>query len=516
MIPILYEYTETSFASNGLGRLRDCISCVVTEERNGIYECDFEYPVDGAHFNDIYPGRIIAVTHDDSNDVQPFDIMSYEKPIDGIVTFHCVHISYRQSKLVVAGTGINSLADAFTMLGTSQPTNRFSYSADFTSNAYMAAADGVPRSVRSMLGGVEGSILDTYGGEFEWNKFNVILHRNRGVARNFAVRYGVNLIDYNEDVDYSGIYSAAVPYWVGDSNGKQVVVVGNRVQSGLATVTHRGETVALDLSDKFENKPTKTQLQNWAKTHMLGNYTNLPSQNISIDFVRLQDTSEFSALAPLMQCRLCDTIKMYFPRYNVTGSFKIVKTEYDVLQERFVGMELGTLSTTLAEALGVDESSGATFKAGDYVAQDTPYVDLDTSASPGTTDADLYAALQNIGWASDLVADDLLDLKKLFTKQATRNLQVYRFQQSTTTGTNYTVGDSTGGLMIATGAASGLMGLYMWSTNSSGSITAKTISAASNLTISTSTHTYTVTKSGSGTAFVNFIVLYGDGNITQS
>ena len=516
MIPILYEYNEMSFATNGLGRLRDMIDCVVTEERNGVYECVFRYPVDGAHFSDIYPGRIITVTHDDSNDVQPFDIVGYSRPIDGIVTFNAVHISYRQSKLVVSGTNVNSLADAFTMLGNAQPTNRFSYSADFSSTAYMAAADGVPRSVRAMLGGTEGSILDTYGGEYEWDRFRVILHKKRGVERNMTIRYGVNLIDYNEDTDYTGVYSAAVPYWVGDYRGKQTVVVGNRVQSGLATVTHRGETVALDLSDKFETKPTKTQLQNWAKNHMLGNYTNMPAQSIQVDFIRLQDSPEFEQYAALMQCRLCDSIKVYFSKYNVMGSFKIVKTEYDVLRERFVSMELGTLSTTLAEALGVEDSGGATFKAGDYVAQDTPYVDLDTSASPGTTDADLYAALQNVGWSSDLVADNLLDLKKLFTKQATRNLQVYRFQQSTTTGTNYTVGDSTGGLMIATGAASGLMGLYMWSTNSSGSITAKTISAASNLTISTSTHTYTVTKSGSGTAFINFIVLYGDGNITQS
>ena len=134
MIPILYEYNEMSFATNGLGRLRDMIDCVVTEERNGVYECVFRYPVDGAHFADIYPGRIITVTHDDSNDVQPFDIVSYTKPIDGIVTFHAVHVSYRQSSLVATGTNINSLSDALTMLATAEPSNPFSYSADFTSS----------------------------------------------------------------------------------------------------------------------------------------------------------------------------------------------------------------------------------------------------------------------------------------------------------------------------------------------------------------------------------------------
>ena len=140
MIPILYEASETGFDNNGLGRLRDCISCTVTEERNGVYECDFEYPVDGQNYDLIQIGRIIAVEHDDTNDVQPFDIVSYTRPINGIVQFHAVHISYRQSKMVANGTNINSLADAFTMLSNAIPENPFVYETDQTdTTGYMAA-----------------------------------------------------------------------------------------------------------------------------------------------------------------------------------------------------------------------------------------------------------------------------------------------------------------------------------------------------------------------------------------
>ena len=167
MIPILYEKTETAFISNGLGRLRDCISCIVSEERNGIYECDFEYPVDGANYDLIQVGRIIGVTHDDTGDIQPFDIVSFTKPIDGVVTFHCVHISYRQSYLTVTGSGINSLSAAFTLFGNATPANPFTYSTDKTSTGYLGCADGIPRTVRQMLGGIEGSVLDAYGGEYE-------------------------------------------------------------------------------------------------------------------------------------------------------------------------------------------------------------------------------------------------------------------------------------------------------------------------------------------------------------
>lgn len=355
MIPILYEKNEVSFATNGLGRLRDCISCIVTEERNGVYECDFEYPVDGAHFNDIICGRIIGVEHDDTNDLQPFDIVSYSKPIDGVVSFHAVHISYRQSYMTVSGTNINSIADAFTLLQSAQPSNPFRYWTDQDGETgYMAAADGVPRSVRQMLGGVEGSILDTYRGEFEWDKFTVKLWEHRGVERPFSIRYGINMTDYNEDTDYSETYTSVIPYWAGsDENGNDIIVTAGKTDSGASSYTGRDHCVPLDLSAKFENQPSTADLQTMARSMMSAQNPNLPSQSISVSFIRLQDSAEYAYLAPLLKCRLCDTIKVEFPRYGMRGTYKIVKTVWDVLAERYTEMELGTLSATLADALGI-------------------------------------------------------------------------------------------------------------------------------------------------------------------
>ena len=349
MIPILFEKTETEFDNNGLGRLRDCTECIVSEERNGIYECDFSYPVTGAHYDDIKLGRIIGVTHDDTGDLEPFDIVSFSKPISGVVSFHAVHISYRQSYMTVTGSNINSLADAFALLGTAEPDNPFVYQTDKTSLGYMAAADGTPRTVRQMLGGVEGSILDAYGGEYEWSNFAVYLHSARGVERDFSIRYGVNMLEYNDEADSSGTYSSCIPYW---TNGG-VTVVGSRVDGTTQTATGRGECVPLDLSDKFEEEPTVADLKSMAVSIMNSRNTALPSQTISISFVRLQDMSEYSGFENLYKCRLCDTINVIFPDYGTSGQFKIVKTVWNVLMDRYDSMELGTLSTTLSEALGI-------------------------------------------------------------------------------------------------------------------------------------------------------------------
>ena len=359
MIPILYESNELAFVSGGLCRLPDVIECLVTEERNGIYECDFTYPVDGLHFDMIQPGRIIACTHDDRGDIQPFDIISYTKPIDGVVTFHAVHISYRQSLMVASGTSVNSLSDAFTMLESASPSNPFTYETDKSSVGYMAAADGEPRTVRQMLGGLEGSILDTYGGEYEWDRFTVTLHNNRGITRDLTIRYGVNMEDFSDETDYSGTYTAVIPFWRGDNGkGSEVIVKASIVSSGITSYMGRELVVPLDLSDKFETKPTTAQLRSMAASMMSSDQVYLPARSISVKFVDLSKTPEYADLAQLMTCRLCDTISVVFPRYNMAGRFKIVKVVYDVLLNRYEEMELGTLSTSLADALGV--SSGST------------------------------------------------------------------------------------------------------------------------------------------------------------
>ena len=358
MTPILYENNETAFVSNGICRLRDAITCVVVEERNGIYECDFTYPVTGANYSEIRAGRIVGVAHDEAGDVQPFEIVSATRPIDGIVSFHAVHISYRLSQMTVAGTGINSLAAAFTLLGTALPSNPFTFWTNKNSSGYLAAADGTPRSVRQMLGGVQGSILDAYGGEYEFDRFMVKLWQKRGKNRDYAIRYGVNLLNYQDETDYQGTFTSCSPYWIG-SDGE---IVTTEATLNLTGYNGNDIRVPLDLTDKFEEAPTTAQLEAAAVSYMQNNQTYLPAQNIKVDFVRLADMPEYEDFENLLACKLCDNVKVIFAPYGVEATFKVVRVVWDVLQGRYQEIELGALRTTLAEALGV--SSGSTTGTG--------------------------------------------------------------------------------------------------------------------------------------------------------
>lgn len=379
MIPILYDKNEISFTNNGICRLRDCISAVVVEERNSVYELDFDYPVNGANYEQIECGRIVGVTHDEDGDLQPFEIVSVSRPIDGIVSFHCVHISYRQSQMTVSGTNINSLADAFELLKTAKPSNPFSYEADFTSTGYMASADGTPRTVRQMLGGVRGSILDAYGGEYEWDKFTVRLHRNRGEIKDFAIRYGVNLLKYDDETDYQNTFTSCVPFWKNEDT-----LVTAEVTSGQIGYNGNDIRIPLDLSEKFENAPTVAQLEEAGRSYMQRNSTDTPAQSITVDFVRLSELGEYESLKNLLTCKLCDSITVIFPLYDIRASFKIVRTEWDVLADRYNEMELGSLRTTLSQALGIGEQTSNGASNGET--KGTPYGICSTaSGAPAKT-----------------------------------------------------------------------------------------------------------------------------------
>lgn len=376
MIPILYEPSERRFLTNGIGRLSDCIRCVCTEERNGVYEVEFDYPIDGEHYSEIKTGRMIAVTHDDTGDIQPFDIYAKSAPIDGVVTFNAHHISYRLSDIVCMPFEATSCVDAISKLAyNSANTNPFNFWTD------KAAAGNfkleAPKNVRNILGGEQGSLLDVYGkGDYQFDKFNVRLYANRGVDTGVSIRYGKNMTDLKYTEDASDVYNAVVPFWLDSQTGALVVLpekvlVFSGATPQIAYLTNedllviRTETgepievayrmvdaVPMDMSSEFQEQPTVAQLREAATAKFLESYAWLPSQTVEVDFIQLWQTEEYKDYAPLQRVRLCDTVSVYYPKLGVEAvKEKVIKTVYNVLLDRYDSIELGTPQTTLAQSM---------------------------------------------------------------------------------------------------------------------------------------------------------------------
>lgn len=384
MIPILFAATETDFTHNGIGRLVDTLSCSVTEERNGVYELELTYPINGRFYKQLISGGIIGVIHDDNHDIQPFDIYKTSAVIDGVVTVNAHHISYRLNNIILEPYTASTAASAIAGISThSVNTNPFTFSTDKSVNASFSLDR--PASVRSILWGQEGSLLDTFGtAEFRFDKFNVEMLLHRGSDTGVTVRYGKNLTGIDWTHDSSGTCNAIAPYW---TDGTDIVYLPEIIVQPTTPISPV-KPAPLDMSDKFQQKPTVADLRSAAVAYLDNTSPWFPSDNIKVDFVALWQMSVAgnSALtgdmiedaftitivngdaylvpksdvylqndyfvipaediSKVQRVGLCDTVSIYHTDMGIVSEkAEIVKVVYDVLAERFTELEVGTVST---------------------------------------------------------------------------------------------------------------------------------------------------------------------------
>lgn len=357
MIPILYDYSETKFESNGLGRLSDALSCIVTEARNGEFELEMEYPIDGIHFDDIAISRIICAIPADGKKKQPFDIYSISKPISGKVTIKARHISYRLSKIVALPSAgevdpCESASEAMlTLKSNAQEECPFDFWSDNTDIGSFAL--DIPTSIRSKLGGTEGSVLECFGGEYEWDGFTVKLHKQRGSDTGVVLRYGKNITDISQEESIEDTVTGVIPYWSGSTDsGDTATVWGTSVvYSDYVNSYPHHMTTPLDCSEAFQTKPTAEQLKDYAIRYIKSNDIGIPKVNITISFVALWQTEEYKELTALERVNLCDTLKVKFEKLGIDAKAKVIRTTYNVLKDRYDSIEIGNARTNLADAI---------------------------------------------------------------------------------------------------------------------------------------------------------------------
>lgn len=356
MIPILYPSNETSFTSNGLGRLPDATECIVTEERNGAYELRMMYPIDGLHFSDIQKNRFIYAVPADGKGKQPFRIYSIGKPLDGIVEINAEHISYQLSHIPVSPFEAGSLAAALVGLKDNAAEDcPFTFWTDKTVTGNFKVTE--PVSLRSRLGGVKGSLLDVYGtGEYEFDHYTVKLHLHRGTNNGVTLRYGKNITDIKQEESIANTYTGVMPYWKGDVDGTETTVIlpEKVLHSANASNFPYQRTIPLDLSSNFENQPTEAQLRSAANSYMTSNDIGVPAVSIDVSFIALWQTEEYKDVANLERVNLCDTVTVEFPALGVSAQAKVVKTEYDVLRDRYQSLELGDAKTNFTQTLSTE------------------------------------------------------------------------------------------------------------------------------------------------------------------
>lgn len=357
MIPRLLRDTPTSFDVNGYGALTGTVSAIVTEELNGEYSLNMELSATDPLFQYVHIGSVIAVTPNKTDARQGFVVEHISKPIDGICEIYATHICQFRGKLIpVSPFTAPSLANALTaMISNSLVTNPFSITTDKTSIVEMH--HDLPHSFRELLGGVEGSLIDTYGGELKYDNYKIELLSHRGRSNtDIRVLYGKNMTDYTQDDDFSWSNSVTgvLPYWAGDDT---TVVIGSIQTSALASDYPYARTIVLDCTDAFEDPPTVEALNTYAATYITNKGEPAVSMEVTFDHLQSADKN----------LQIGDTVTVINAMYGTEYQRRIVATEYNVLSDEYESVTIGEIQSTLGDTINemIDASAKPyfTFKA---------------------------------------------------------------------------------------------------------------------------------------------------------
>ena len=349
MKPRLYPENETNFESNGLGPLSDALTCTVEENRNGAFELSMEYPVTGVLFDELKHGSIIFAPPNDSSEPQPFRVYGKSTPLSGVVTVRAKHISYQLSHIPVSPFTAGSCAAALQGLKTNavEPCP-FDFWTDKETVATFTVKE--PASARSLLGGVAGSVLDVYGGEYEFDRYKVKLHKARGTDSGVVIAYGKNLVDIDQEESIENTITGVYPYYK-DTDGNVLELPEKVVSSASAQNFPYPRTVPLDCSQEWQETPSVEQLRAYASAYVEKEGIGVPSVSLKVSFVPLWQTEEYKAIAPAERLNLCDIATVRFEKLGVNARAKVVQTVYDVLAGRYESITLGEASTNLADTI---------------------------------------------------------------------------------------------------------------------------------------------------------------------
>lgn len=367
MIPALYNKSETTFTHNGVGLLSEAVKATVTEERNGSYELSLQYPITGRFYSEITEGAIIKAKANETSEPQLFRIYKSSKPINGIVTYSAEHISYDLNGIPLLGF---SVKNATPQMALTKAIEGAALPCPFTAHSNISTLNSTeiltPCSVRALLGGQTGSLLDVWGGEYEFDNFTVKLYLHRGKDNGVVIEYGKNLKDLKQESNIAECYTHLMPYAAytvqdesGNSEEKYVYLAEKVIPLTEAEDIGHYKAFIMDFSDRFGDNEeiTEEKLRAKATAYAAAADLGTPKVNITVSFVQLWQTEEYKNIAPLERVKLCDTVTVRFSKLGVAATSKVIKTVYNSLQEKYESVTLGDAKSSFANTVNKQQEA---------------------------------------------------------------------------------------------------------------------------------------------------------------
>ena len=360
MRPILYNANETSFETYGLGEI-DATKAQVTRERNGNYTLYIEYPASGPLAGTFKNDMRIKSDAGLRTKNQTFFISRILKDSTGILKVYAKHISHLTEKMAIRNnTNVSGTAQAALAIWALNALGGIRFDTwsdiDLTSKTSWNIADF--KTARDALGGVAGSILDVWGGEYEFDNTVIRLHKQLGRKSPIVLEYGRNILRAEDDQDIDGAYTSVYPYATytpesqgtgeGGATSQQVTVElpEKYVDGPYIGLYNERRVLIVDFSSNFKDKevPTIDKLRRLAKEYAINNRLGLPKINTKIEYVDLSKTLDYKLTQILEEAELCDIVPVYYPQIGLTSEdAKLTTIVYDVLLEQNDSVEVGVI-----------------------------------------------------------------------------------------------------------------------------------------------------------------------------
>ena len=368
MRPILFNKNEQSFDTYGLGEL-NVTKGTVTRERNGNYTLYAEIPVNDPMVAILKKEMKLKADAGLRTKNQTFEISRVVKDSTNIVKIYGQHISHKLEYMALRNATVFS-GSAFSALavwkGALIGDLRFDVWSDIQTTGKGVFDISKMENARQALGGVEGSILDIYGGEYEFDNMTVRLHKQLGRTAPTVLEYGRNILSAESDETIESAYTSVLPFATytpdkpeGDTSDNQpdavtVTLPEDYVDSKYKDLYAHRRIKVVDFSSEFSTDSKKKEIPNVDKLRKLAtdymerNAIGKPKINTKIEYADLARTLDYADRGWIEELELCDIVPIYYPQIGLTDeTAKVTTVTYDFVNERNESVEFGDIGTNV-------------------------------------------------------------------------------------------------------------------------------------------------------------------------
>ena len=365
MTPRILKNNATDFSRMGYGALNTTISCKVTEELNQAPTLEMSLLVTDPLLQFVTVGNIIAAQPNKNDNIQAFIIEEITKPINGVITIYAPHIAQHRTKLIPFSPITRRVNLDNTLQVLSGPAIENNNPFDFVraadkNNVTADFSTDEPHSLRELMGGMEGSVLDIYGGEWSYDNFTITLHNHRGRDNGARVLYGRNMTDYTLDeyFDYNKSITGAVGFaWYTNENDVECIAISDPQYSALVDNYPYKKTVTVDFTDYYQGSILISQSEINRHTAAWIRNRGAIASTVDISYNQIDNIGG-------EDIGMGDTLHIFNSVYNYETESRVVGLVFDVLAEEYETVTIGEQKTTLNEAIEGAAGSSTTIISG--------------------------------------------------------------------------------------------------------------------------------------------------------